>query len=71
MPKCPYCKKDLIIEDFFEVSTKVTRKGKIKAKVKGFRGEKRSKGWGGYKMWSCPACDNILGFSEYKYSSAT
>ena len=46
MPKCPYCKKDLIIEDFFEVSTKVTRKGKIKAKVKGFRGEKRSKGWG-------------------------
>lgn len=71
MPKCPYCKKDLIIEDFFEVLTKETRKGKIKAKVKDFRGESFEKGWSGYKMWVCPSCDSILGFSEFRYSRAT
>ena len=66
MSKCPYCKKDLIIEDFFEVTIKETRKGKIKAKVGKFKGETHSGGRGsGNKMWACPACDTILGFSEY------
>jgi len=71
MPKCPYCKKDLIIEDFFYVETKESKKGKIKARVKGFKGESYQIGWRGYKMWTCPSCDSILGFSEYRYSSAT
>ena len=69
MPKCPYCKKDLIIEDFFEVTTKETKKGKIKVKVGDFKGEAHSvRGWG-VKMWACPACDMILGFSEYAVGS--
>lgn len=71
MPKCPYCKKELYIEDFFEVSTKETKKGKIKAKVRGFRGESLERGWSGFKMWACPSCDAVLGFSEYRYASST
>ena len=71
MSKCPYCKKDLIIEDFFEVTTKETKKGKVKAKVRGFKGERHEIVRKGYKMWACPACDTILGFSEYQYDRAT
>ncbi len=70
MPKCPYCNKEISIEDFFEVITKETKKGKIKKKVSGFKGEMiKSSAWGGHKMWVCPSCDAILGFSEYAVGS--
>ena len=71
MPKCPYCKKELYIEDFFDVQTRETKKGKIKTKIRGFRGEILERGWHSLKMWACPSCDSIMGFSEYRYSSAT
>ena len=71
MSKCPYCKVDLHIEDFFVVLEKETKKGKLKTKVKGFKGGSIDKGWSGFKMWACPGCDTILGFSEYEYSRAT
>jgi len=67
MSKCPYCKEDLRIEDFFERSIKETKDGKIKAKLRGFGGENIEIGRVGFKMWSCPGCDTILGFSEYRF----
>lgn len=71
MSKCPYCKKDLTIEDFFEVTTKETKKGKIKTRIGEFKGGFIDKGWHRLKMWACPACDTILGFSEYRYATST
>lgn len=71
MSKCPYCQKELFIEIFFEVSTKESKKGKTKVKIKGFKGESHETSWHGYKMWTCPSCDSILGFSEYSFSSST
>ena len=65
MSKCPYCKVDLHIEDFFVVTERETKKGKIKTMIRGFRGEEH----GYIKMWSCPECDTILGFSEYNYAT--
>ena len=72
MGKCPYCSKELHLEDFFEVSKKETKKGKIKLKVGAFLGESvspRRVAWGYCKMWVCPSCDVILGFSDYGYRS--
>ncbi len=66
MGKCPYCSKDLHIEDFFVVEKKETKKGKIKTRVREFKGEIQ-----GYcKMWVCPSCETILGFSDYNWSSS-
>lgn len=69
MSKCPYCKVNLHLEDFFEVLEKETKKGKLKTKLGKFKGESSDKRGEGYKMWACPGCDTILGFSEYTWSS--
>ena len=70
MSKCPYCQKDLMFEDFYGVVTeKEKKKGKIITKLKGFKGASYKSIGYGVKMWACPGCDTILGFSEY--SSAT
>jgi len=72
MGKCPYCSKELHIEDFFVVEKKETKKGKIMTWVKEFKGES-IKPFGvsarGCKMWACPSCDAILGFTEVGWSS--
>jgi len=66
MGKCPYCDKDLCLEDFFEFEVKESKKGKIKKQLTGLKGDFISLGARhGAKMWVCPACDKILGFSEY------
>jgi len=66
MGKCPYCSKELHIEDFFVVEKKETRKGKIRIRTQEFKGESiPGIGWSrSCKMWACPSCDTILGFSE-------
>jgi hypothetical protein len=69
MPKCPYCKNELAIEDFFITEQKETKKGKIKTRVKGFNGQELSMGINRAKMWVCPSCDSILGFTEYRQIS--
>ena len=56
-PKCPYCKKELHIYDFY--ATEVDKKGR--KKHKGFKGEYTKR----KKMWYCPFCGSILGFSEW------
>jgi len=69
MGKCPYCSKELHIEDFFVVKQRETKKGKIKTKVGEFKGESIEPprlGVGDIKMWACPSCDAILGFTEYR-----
>ena len=52
MGKCPYCKKKLHLEDFFE----------MKEFGRTFKGEEDRQGI--IKMWVCPLCDCILAFSE-------
>ncbi len=70
MPKCPYCNNEHMIEDFFDVSSKETRSGKLKVKVGEFNGQTlRIRGQNMVKMWVCPSCDSILGFSEYNWAS--
>jgi len=64
MSKCPYCSKDLHLEDFFEISTRVTRKGKVKVTKRDFSGEYLAD-FPNSKMWACPSCDTILGFTEW------
>ncbi|NVM37439.1 MAG: hypothetical protein HWN81_17720 [Candidatus Lokiarchaeota archaeon] len=64
MSKCPYCKEDFHLEDFFEVVTKETKKGKIRTNFRDFKGEVYGVRGYGVKMWACPSCDTILGFSE-------
>ena len=66
MSKCPYCEANLSLEDFFVVSEKVSKKGKVKTKIKDFKGASLNVGYHQHvKMWACPGCDTILGFSEY------
>ena len=70
MPKCPHCDVDIFLDDFFEIEVKESKKGKIKKRIRGFKGEFKSIGYQHeVRMWSCPSCDKILGFSEYKWDS--
>jgi len=72
MSKCPYCNVEIHLEDFFDVSEKETKKGKIKKRIGDFKGEKLYVGLSSnnVRMWVCPSCDKILGFSESAYSSS-
>ena len=71
MAKCPYCDSEHVIEDFFNISTKETKKGKIKVNIESFNGQELRIGlWHEVKMWVCPSCDSILGFSEYAIGSS-
>jgi len=56
-PKCPFCKKELHIYDFY--AKEVDKKGR--KKYQGFKGELTRR----KKMWYCPFCGSILGFSEW------
>jgi hypothetical protein len=70
MSKCPYCKDDFSIENFFEVREYETKRGKIKTKEH-FKGGTKYVGRPNVnvRMWACPGCDTILGFSEFAYIS--
>ena len=68
MSKCPYCNEDFHIEDFYELREYETKRGKIKTKEL-FKGDSTSGFRHELKMWACPGCDTILGFSEYRYHS--
>ena len=56
-PKCPFCEKELHLSDFY--ITKLDKKGRKERK--GFKGELIHY----TRMWNCPFCGKILGFSEY------
>jgi len=58
MGKCPYCSKELHLGDFFKAIL-----GKKRLRYLSFKGE-HSNATPFYKMWICPFCDTILGFSE-------
>ena len=64
MGKCPYCSKELHIGDFFETSSITTSKGGTTIAVENFKGEQTSP-MHYIKMWVCPSCDTIIGFSEW------
>lgn len=57
-PKCPYCEKELHIYDFCIME--VDKKGR--KRFRGLLGESI-----GYhmRMWHCPFCGKILGFSDH------
>jgi len=64
MGKCPYCSKELHLKDFFENATEKIKKGELRVKISGpFRGELND--YGNLRMWVCPWCDAILGFSMW------
>ena len=66
MSKCPYCEANLSLKDFFVVTEKVSKKGKVKTRIGEFKGDSISTGVRrSVKMWACLGCDTILGFSEY------
>ena len=74
MGKCPYCSKELHIEDFFVIEQRETKRGKIKTRVQEFKGESIvPSDWGaqGCKMWACPSCDAILGFTEFGWRTGS
>ncbi len=72
MPKCPYCNNELHLDDFFHITAKETKKGKIKKKIGDFTGVELEKSiFTGVKwvsrMWVCPSCDKILSITEFGY----
>lgn len=75
MGKCPYCSQELQIEDFFKKIVIKNRKGEItKTKHGAFKGKVlRNRSivlnlrYTYCKMWVCPSCDTILGFTEYAF----
>jgi len=73
MSKCPYCNTELHLDDFFHITTKETKKGKIKTKIGEFKGEEIEKRLyvgvtGISRMWICPSCDKILSITEFGYN---
>ena len=73
MSKCPYCNKELHLENFFHTTTKETKKGTKKTNFE-FAGEEigsKSKQLYGARavsrMWVCPSCDKILSITEFSY----
>ena len=70
MSKCPYCNAEIGLEDFFEVIEK-EKKGILKRRIGAFKGERINVGIGfnRVRIWVCPSCDKILGFSESAYKS--
>jgi predicted amidophosphoribosyltransferase len=57
MPICPYCEKELHINDFFVIT--LSKKGQQRP-----RGSKTESCWH-VDMWYCPLCGKILGFSNW------
>ncbi|HDZ18456.1 MAG TPA: hypothetical protein ENH75_09210 [archaeon] len=64
MSKCPYCGTDLHLEDFFENSKRETKRGNIQVIWGEFKGESLPQ-WPYSKIWACPSCNTILGFSKW------
>ena len=62
MSKYPYWDTEIHIEDFFEVTDKETKKGKVKKRIGKFKGKEISMGFTSTKMLSCPSCKKTLVF---------
>ena len=58
MGLCPYCEKEVTLEDFFKPSETL--------KLKKFQGDEKRVAMYTIKMWCCPHCDKILSISEKK-----
>ncbi len=50
MSKSPYCDTEIHIEDFFEVTEKENKKGKVKKRIGKFKGEEILTGFTSTKM---------------------
>ncbi len=59
MCKCPYCDTEIQIEDFFEVTEKETKKGKVKKRIGKFKCEEISTVFTSTKMWSAHPVKNF------------
>jgi hypothetical protein len=67
MGKCPYCQAEIHLQDFFHIkSSKKTKKGEIRVKLGDFKGQSLRDGR--LKMYTCPSCEFVLGFSEYDWN---
>ncbi|MFW9972321.1 MAG: hypothetical protein ACFFDF_19200 [Candidatus Odinarchaeota archaeon] len=63
MGKCPYCSKELHLADFFESIMRVSKEGNLHVRSDDFKGEQTLSS-PFIKMWVCPSCNTILGFTE-------
>lgn len=73
MSKCPYCDYEFHIEDFFHITTKETKKGKIRKNVGDFKGEEIEKSvfvgsTGVSRIWACPSCEKVLTITDFAYN---
>jgi len=67
MGKCPYCNFELHLSSFFE---EIPGPRVLGMQLQGykFHGESMRTGHRNkVRMYTCPKCDKILGFSEYKW----
>ena len=69
---CPYCEEEIDIEDFYYEMEEVIhgkKKDKVK-KVEMFSGQVYELRHNhSLRMYNCPKCKKILGFSEYRWSN--
>ena len=63
MAVCPYCGEKIYLEMFF------AERNRFFGPKYEFTGQELDNGYDHkVKMWVCPHCDKVLGFSEYKRS---
>lgn len=65
MGLCPYCKEELHIKDFFDKEGQ----GIINISYECKQETINVTHFGVARMWVCPHCDMILGFTEFKKGS--
>ena len=68
MAKCSKCNTEIHLEDFFKVKDVPS----LERKIYSFIGEViQVSDRHNVKMWSCPSCETVLGFSEYYWERST
>ena len=68
---CPYCEAEIHLSSYFEKQLGKKFLG-MQSSTTVFTGESMSFGYQNeVKMYTCPACSKILGFSEFKWSDSS
>ena len=63
---CPYCESEIHLSDFFSEHENKKKFLGLKTYNRNFQGESYNINLGNaVKMYTCPRCNKILGFSEY------
>ena len=66
---CPFCETEIHLNQYFEEKLGKKFMG-MQSKTVDFKGEMMNVGYKNeVRMYTCPNCNKILGFSEHKYDS--